>query len=165
MARSRLVTQPWLKFECPTCHAAIGESCKSKFKGFRFACASRMRLVPVHIPDWQLKPRREIPLIEGRRYSAYCKQNRHERCSGATGWNHGLRLPCQCQCHGDPVRYLPENLHSYPHKKIRPPVNPLHSTKCQKDRHQECKGVRRLPNNLYAPCGCECHITQKSDAK
>jgi hypothetical protein len=29
--------------------------------------------------------------------------------------------------------------------------------KCQTRRHQECKGVRRLPNNLYAPCECDCH--------
>lgn len=150
---------PWLQIECPKCHAKPGERCFFIRDGARwqpplgtfFGHNERLAVAPVKIPDGQLNSRREHTLIKGRRYSARCRENRHEMCSRAIRTGHGYRLACQCQCHGDPVAYLPD--------RPKKAVNPLESTKCQKGKHGECKKVRRLPNNLYASCECACHAS------
>lgn len=146
----RTACMPWLKFECPYCNAAVGVKCyTTNNHAFAIVCPARLRLVPARIADSQLRSRRDFSLIKGRRYSARCQENRHEMCSRAIRTGHGYRLACQCQCHGDPIAYLPD--------RPKKAVNPLESTKCQKGKHQECKKVRRLPNNLYASCECACH--------
>ena len=141
-----LIHQPWLKFPCPKCGAAVGESCHIPFSTINSLWHKERWTSTIKGSVLSRRNRHD-----GRRYSSYCYNNQHEKCAG-TCWmkgHHGVRMVCQCQCHGKVKAYVPP--------KPKKEVNPLESKLCQNGKHKDCSMVRRLPNKKYAPCECQCH--------
>jgi hypothetical protein len=142
----------WMKIECPKCHALPWHRCFCVKGDFTICCKERYSPSTGKLYGAYLS-KRDFPIIKGRRYSSYCGNlNQHGKCPGSLfmkGHHGGVREICQCQCHGKFRAYLP-----LPPRKQ---VNPLESYSCQKGKHEKCSKVRRLPNNLYAPCECQCH--------
>jgi hypothetical protein len=144
--QKRLTLQPWLQFECPKCHAAIGDGCWPKQR-YSLCHGVRFSLIPVQIKQ------RLYPVYKlGSCPSSLCKRFCHSLCTGRRHEGDAVNgILCSCQCHlGKEIE-----IKKWP-KKAR---NPLASTLCQKGlkSHEKCSGMRRLPNNIQVPCECQCH--------
>lgn len=138
---------------CPTCGAAPGKRCQSKLSPpYHSARASLAPLKNINFRNYPLWNHGENP-------SGLCEKNSHSRCLGRHKGTYGVRGPlCTCECH------ISQRKHGFgkgnPLKEPKPKaeVNLRVSSKCQKEKHDQCTKIRReWPSNLSVPCECSCH--------
>jgi hypothetical protein len=146
-------TRPALRVRCPKCGAEPGKRCfleLSNYRGMIHRARSVLVVERSTIDNQAFRPVYKL----GRNPLGQCQSGHHCACPEKRGHTDIVAgCFCTCSCHG--VRksdvYLP---YKPPPRK---PVNPLMSILCNRGDHDKCSKRRRLPDNLYAPCECECH--------
>ncbi len=144
--------RPALTVKCPRCGAEPGAQCYTGslyMGGFTHKARSALVVERGRVDEQAILPKHKL----GGCPSGSCKHGQHHLCNGKrrSGDIVGGRF-CTCSCHSHRQK---ETFVQYSgHRKVG---DPLHSAKCQSGKHGECSKIRRLPNNLYAPCECPCH--------
>lgn len=94
----------YTKIPCPTCGAAVGQSCRvtnlTRAQGtfsLLLACPERYHQTNVTVPSKLTLPRAAKSFRQNT--TSNCRDGGHSQCSGFNKSKHGIKIPCGCLCH------------------------------------------------------------------